>query len=70
MSDTIDDFRALHDHRKALRAKFGVPCPECKKRRPRAFPSILLPGGWCKIHQFRDPRPELTDADHKSVEIS
>lgn len=67
MSDTIDDFRALRNHRKALRAKFGRPCPECMKLRPRAFPAILLPGGWCKIHRFRDPRPDLTDTEYQSV---
>jgi len=61
VSDTGDDYRAMDEHRKALRAKYGVECPVCKRFRPRAFPSILLPQQRCRVDGHRDPRPELTD---------
>lgn len=61
MSDTIDGFNAMKDHKKALRAKYGVECPECKRLRPRANATILLPQQRCRVDCYRDPRPELTD---------
>ncbi|WP_155295496.1 hypothetical protein [Chromobacterium violaceum] len=63
MSDTIDDYRALKDHTKRLRAKYGVPCPRCKQYRPRAHPSILLPQQKCRVDGYRDPRPRLTNEE-------
>jgi hypothetical protein len=39
MSETVELYKAMGDHRKALRAKYGKYCPECVKRRPRAHPS-------------------------------
>lgn len=57
MGDMGDDFRAHRDNRKALRAKLGVPCPECVRLLPKANASILLPGQRCGIHRYyRDPR--------------
>jgi hypothetical protein len=56
MSDMGDDFRALRDAKAEIRRKYGVPCPECVKKLPRASPSILLPQQVCKIHKYRDPR--------------
>lgn len=67
MSDTIDDFRSLKDHFKALRAKYGIECPTCKVKLPRAHPTILLPQQRCRIDGYRDMRPELTDAEWASV---
>jgi hypothetical protein len=61
MSDTIDGFKALEQHKKDIRRKFGVLCPTCKEKRPRAHPSILLPQQLCRVDGYRDPRPELTD---------
>lgn len=61
MSDTIDAYRAMNDHRKALRAKYGIECPTCKQKRPRAHASILLPQQRCRVDGYRDPRPELTN---------
>ena len=46
--------------RKAKRAAFGVNCPKCADARPKAHPSILLPGQRCKVDGYRDPRQELT----------
>lgn len=57
MGDMADDFRALKEYRRERRAKLGVNCPQCAIVRPRAHPSILLPGQRCKIDGYRDPRP-------------
>lgn len=39
MGDMIENFRAMDDIRKLLRAELGVPCPECVRLLPRAHPS-------------------------------
>lgn len=70
MSDMIETFHAINDHKKLIRAKFGVDCPHCILNRPRANPSKLLPGQRCRVDGYRDPRPELTAADHQSVEAT
>lgn len=62
MSDMADEFRALSDQRKRLRAAFGMNCPQCEIARPKAMPSILLPGQRCRVDKWLDPRPPLTDA--------
>lgn len=67
MGEAIDDMRALRDHNKAVRRRFGVNCPRCIERRPRATPSLLLPQQRCRIDGYFDQRPELTSADHQSV---
>ena len=56
MGDMGDIFNAHREHRKEQRAKYGVLCPQCKITRPRAHPSILLPGQRCKVDGYRDPR--------------
>lgn len=65
MSDAIDDFRALKEFRRAVRERFGVPCPKCREEQPRRQPTILEPQRVCRVHRppYRDPRPELTQAD-------
>ena len=57
MGDVGDDWNAIKDHRKAMRAKYGVPCPECVTKLPRAAPTILVPDGRCRIHKIKDERP-------------
>lgn len=61
MSEMIDAYKALKDHRKAVRAKYGVKCPACAIARPKAPASILIPRQRCRVDGYRDPRPELTD---------
>lgn len=61
MGDMGEVFNEMREHRRILRAKWGVPCPECVLRLPRAQPSILLPRQRCKIHGYRDPRPRLAN---------
>jgi len=69
VSDTIDDFRALKQWRQMKRDKFGVACPVCIERLPRAHPKILLPQQTCRAHRphYRDPRPELTTEDYDTL---
>lgn len=57
MSDYGDQCRELREAKKEARARFGVPCPVCQEKLPKADPSILLPQQTCKIHKYRDPRP-------------
>lgn len=57
MGDMGDYFNDLKDSRKAMRAAFGVNCPQCLIVRPKAHPTILLPGQRCKVDGYRDPRP-------------
>jgi hypothetical protein len=66
-SDTVDTYRAMKEHRKALRAAYGVACPMCAVKRPRAPASILLPQQTCRVDRYKDPRPELTDEQWKAV---
>lgn len=52
-----DDFRALREHRKDLRARLGVNCVGCVEKHPKRIPSILLPGQRCRVCKHVDPRP-------------
>lgn len=69
MGDMIDMFRDRKELRKLIRARFGVPCPKCQVEQPRREPTILVPGDRCMVHRpmYRDPRPELTQADYDSL---
>ena len=69
MSDAIDDFRALKQMRARERQVFGVPCPVCREKLPRAHPKILKPGQLCRAHKpnYRDPRPEPTGAEWEAA---
>jgi hypothetical protein len=66
-ADTGDVFRAFAEQRRQLRAKYGVNCPQCAIKRPRASPSILLPQQICKVDKYRDPRPRLTDEQRSAA---
>lgn len=67
MSESTEIFGAMKDHKKALRKKYGVNCPQCAIKRPRAHPTILLPQQRCRVDGYVDPRPELTDEEWSSV---
>lgn len=67
MGEQVEIYKAIGDHRKALRAKYGVNCPRCATNRPKAHPSILLPQQRCRVDAYTDPRPELTDEQWKDV---
>jgi len=69
MSDMTDAFRDLKDMRKREREVFGLPCPVCRQKLPRAHPKILKPGQLCRAHKphFRDPRPEPTAAEWETA---
>lgn len=69
MSEAMEYFRDAKDFRKHLRSIYGVPCPECVRLLPRANPSLLLPEQTCRIHRYRDPRPEsVMDAEFEQRE--
>jgi hypothetical protein len=59
MGDMGEYFKDLKNNRKLLRQKFGVECPGCKVKRPKASPTILLPQQKCKVCGYRDPRPRF-----------
>jgi len=67
MSETAELYKAMGDHKKALRAKYGVNCPQCAVKRPKAHPSILLPQQRCRVDGYIDPRPELTDEQYQDA---
>lgn len=67
MSETVELYRSMGDHKKRLRTKYGVNCPACAKARPKAHPTILLPQQRCRVDGYRDPRPELTDQQYQDV---
>lgn len=69
MSDMIDMYRDLKDCARILRDNYGVPCPQCQRGQPRRQPTILMPGRRCRVHRpaYRDPRPELTQADYDAI---
>ena len=64
MGDMGDIFNAHREHRKMLREKYGIECPRCKEKRPRACPTILLLGQKC-FDGYRDPRPRLKENTHE-----
>lgn len=61
MGDVGDDWNAIKEHRREMRDKYGVPCPVCVKKLPRANPKILLPQQRCRMHDYKDPRPMPDD---------
>lgn len=63
MSDAIDGYKDIADHKKRLRAKYGISCPQCAIKRPKANATILLPQQRCRVDGYRDPRPELTNEE-------
>ena len=67
MSDIGDIFDALKNHKKALRAKYGIDCPQCKVKRPNACASILIPQKRCRVDGYVDQRPELTTDQWKAA---
>lgn len=67
MSDAIESMRDHGNLRRLLRARYGKPCPECQTKLPRAHPSILLPQQTCRIHHYRDQRPDLTQEDYDAL---
>ena len=54
--DTGEFYNALRDRRNELRVRLDVNCPRCAMVRPRAHPSLLLPGQRCRVDGYRDPR--------------
>lgn len=58
MGDMGDEYRDYRTYKRSLRETFGQECPRCRIVRPKASPSILLPGQRCRVDGYVDPRPE------------
>jgi hypothetical protein len=43
MADLGDFWKDIKDSKKSFKAKYGIPCPECKRLQPKRNPSILVP---------------------------
>ena len=67
MSEAVEIFSSMKDHKKRLRATYGVSCPMCKVKRPKAQPTILLPQQQCKVDGYKDARPELTNKQYSEI---
>lgn len=63
-SDYGELCRDIREAKREARAKYGVPCPICVEKLPRAHPTILLPSQKCKIHNYRDLRPRIADTEY------
>lgn len=64
MSDYGDLCRDLRSAKAEARAKYGIACPVCKEKLPKANPSILLPQQTCRIHGYRDPRHRTAETEY------
>jgi len=57
MGDMVEAFRIMKERKQAARRQFGINCPTCTERLPRAHPTIMLPQQVCKVCGYQDPRP-------------
>lgn len=49
MGDMAEMYRDLREARREERARLGVDCPGCRKARPKASPTRLMPGRRCRV---------------------
>ena len=59
MGDMAEVWREYTEHKKARKKKFGLPCPDCTIKLPKAQPKILMPNQkcWCGyIDKRKRPR--------------
>lgn len=71
MSDMSDMYRDVKVMRQIEREKFGVKCPVCIERLPKAQPKVLLHGQVCRAHKphYRDPRPAVTSDEFNAAMV-
>jgi uncharacterized Zn finger protein len=67
MSDTIDDYKSMADHKKRMREQYGINCPVCTLKLPKAHPTIMLPKQRCKVCGYVDQRPHLTNEQYAAI---
>lgn len=67
MGDEGEFWRDVTDHKKRVRAAYGVECPECKRLQPKRSASILLPHQRCRVDGYVDPRPDITREQLEAV---
>lgn len=70
MSDMIDMYRDLKEHRREMREALGVDCPMCCVKQPKRTPTILLPQQRCRVDGYRDPRPESVIDEWNAARLS
>jgi len=56
MSEYGDMCKELRDNKREARALFGIPCEGCRKMRPKAEPTIMMPQRKCKVCGNQDHR--------------
>ena len=56
MGDMADDFRAMRERRRRVRAERGIDCPGCIEIEPKRNPTRLLPGQKCRYCGYQDRR--------------
>lgn len=67
-SDIRAHFEGYKEEKRARRRKFGIPCPLCQNNRPRASPTLMMPGQKCKIDGYKDNRdPAIMEAKNDEV---
>lgn len=67
MNDMAEIWNDVRDRRRKMRAAFGIECPRCKEKRPKSNASILLPGQYCKVDGYRDPRGKITPKQKRDL---
>lgn len=58
---------AQREYVNRLRGLYGIQCPQCKEKRPKQKPTLLLPQQRCKADGFFDDRPQLTVEEKKKA---
>lgn len=66
MGDMGEVFRDMKAKRQLTRHRYGLVCEKCQELYPRGNATVLLPGQKC-FRGHRDPRPKLTEAEHKAI---
>ena len=56
MSETVEIYRGMMEHRKEQRRLLGVDCIGCPKIQPKRTPTLLMPGQTCRVCGYRDMR--------------
>ena len=66
---TDEETEAQREYVNRLRGLYGVSCPECKVKRPKQKPTLLLPQQKCKADGYFDDRPQLTIEEKKKARV-
>jgi len=56
MSEYGEMCRDIREANREAKALFGIPCEGCKKKLPKAEPTIMMPQRKCKVCGYQDYR--------------